>query len=90
LKVLVTGGAGFIGSTFVRQAVREVWDVAVLDALTYAGDLEESVLKLQTKEKLLKSDIIFPMQSFQSLLVICFGTNGRNPQGGKDFTIPAT
>jgi len=40
LKVLVTGGAGFIGSAFVRQAVKEGWDVAVLDALTYAGDLE--------------------------------------------------
>jgi dTDP-glucose 4,6-dehydratase len=38
--VLVTGGAGFIGSAFVRQAVKEGWDVAVLDALTYAGDLE--------------------------------------------------
>ncbi len=40
MKVLVTGGAGFIGSAFVRQAVKEGWDVAVLDALTYAGDLE--------------------------------------------------
>jgi len=40
LKVLATGGAGFIGSAFVRQAVKEGWDVAVLDALTYAGDLE--------------------------------------------------
>jgi dTDP-glucose 4,6-dehydratase len=40
VKVLVTGGAGFIGSNFVHQTVRERPDaqVTVLDALTYAGD----------------------------------------------------
>ncbi len=38
---LVTGGAGFIGSAFVRQTLRERNDVrlTVLDALTYAGNL---------------------------------------------------
>jgi dTDP-glucose 4,6-dehydratase len=41
VKLLVTGGAGFIGSCFVRQAVLEHGDdVVVLDALTYAGNLE--------------------------------------------------
>ncbi|WP_423462111.1 dTDP-glucose 4,6-dehydratase [Promicromonospora sp. MS192] len=40
MRVLVTGGAGFIGANFVRQTVRERRDVrvTVLDALTYAGD----------------------------------------------------
>jgi dTDP-glucose 4,6-dehydratase len=38
MKLLVCGGAGFIGSTFVRQRVREHGDeVTVLDKLTYAG-----------------------------------------------------
>jgi dTDP-glucose 4,6-dehydratase len=36
-SLLVTGGAGFIGSTFVRQQVAQGRDVIVLDALTYAG-----------------------------------------------------
>lgn len=38
---LVTGGAGFIGSNFVRLALKEVPDakIVVLDALTYAGNL---------------------------------------------------
>jgi dTDP-glucose 4,6-dehydratase len=37
----VCGGAGFIGSTFVRERVRERGDdVTVLDKLTYAGRLE--------------------------------------------------
>jgi len=38
LKVLVTGGAGFIGSEFVRQAVSKDFEVIVVDKLTYAGD----------------------------------------------------
>ncbi len=37
--VLVTGGAGFIGSHFVRRALRAGWTVVNLDALTYAGNL---------------------------------------------------
>ena len=40
-RILVTGGAGFIGSHFVRLALRR-WpdaDVVVLDKLTYAGNL---------------------------------------------------
>ncbi|MFV2144856.1 dTDP-glucose 4,6-dehydratase [Isoptericola sp. G70] len=40
MRMLITGGAGFIGANFVHQAVRERPDVqvTVLDALTYAGD----------------------------------------------------
>ena len=38
--MLITGGAGFIGSEFVRQAVRKGHQVVVVDKLTYAGDLE--------------------------------------------------
>ncbi|WP_353686673.1 dTDP-glucose 4,6-dehydratase [Thermodesulfovibrio sp. 3462-1] len=40
MKILVTGGAGFIGSEFVRQAVKQNHNVCVVDALTYAGDTE--------------------------------------------------
>jgi dTDP-glucose 4,6-dehydratase len=37
-SVLVTGGAGFIGSNFVRLALRETaWRVVVVDKLTYSG-----------------------------------------------------
>ena len=40
MRLLVTGGAGFIGANFVRYVVAERpdWSVTVLDALTYAGD----------------------------------------------------
>lgn len=40
MKILVTGGAGFIGSAVVRQAVAAGHGVVNLDALTYAANLE--------------------------------------------------
>jgi dTDP-glucose 4,6-dehydratase len=41
-KILVTGGAGFIGSNFVRYMLEKYpeYNIVVLDALTYAGNLE--------------------------------------------------
>ena len=44
MRVLVTGGAGFIGSNFVEMALtgsfQEITSIIVLDKLTYAGKLE--------------------------------------------------
>lgn len=44
MRLLITGGAGFIGSNFLRMALREgsriFSKVTVLDALTYAGNVE--------------------------------------------------
>ncbi|MDP2631797.1 MAG: dTDP-glucose 4,6-dehydratase [Candidatus Uhrbacteria bacterium] len=49
MKVLVTGGCGFIGSHFIRTifAERPDWEVVNLDALTYAGNLANT-LDIQT------------------------------------------
>ena len=40
MKLLITGGAGFIGSNFVRYVYKERpdWQITVYDALTYAGN----------------------------------------------------
>ena len=42
MRLLVTGGAGFIGSAFVRMMLcgSRASQVVVLDKLTYAGNLE--------------------------------------------------
>ena len=42
MKLVVTGGAGFIGSCFIRMALRSGWadQITNFDALTYAGNLD--------------------------------------------------
>lgn len=40
-KILITGGAGFIGSAFVREIMKDkAYKIVVVDKLTYAGDLK--------------------------------------------------
>ena len=58
MRLLVTGGAGFIGANFVHSAVREHPDdsVTVLDALTYAGR-SESLADVQDAIRLVEGDI---------------------------------
>ena len=51
LKILVTGGAGFIGSAMVRHIIRDTQDAVInLDKLTYAGNLE-SLADVSTSER---------------------------------------
>lgn len=56
MKLLVTGGAGFIGSEFVRQGVKKGYEIVVLDKLTYAGDMER-LSEVKGKIKFYKVDI---------------------------------
>ena len=43
MKLFVTGGAGFIGSNYVRHVLATTDDeVTVYDALTYAGNLVDA------------------------------------------------
>jgi dTDP-glucose 4,6-dehydratase len=64
MKILVTGGAGFIGSNFVRMAltdrlaVKDIEKLTVLDALTYAGDEENlSPIANDSRYAFVKGDI---------------------------------
>jgi len=62
MKILVTGGAGFIGSNFVHYIVRERpdWHVTILDSLTYAGN-EKNLKGLdENKVTFIKGDICDP------------------------------
>lgn len=57
--VFVTGGAGFIGSAFVRLVMQESTDVEIVDfdALTYAGNLENLSGLDDSRHKFIKGDI---------------------------------
>ena len=58
MRLLVTGGAGFIGANFVHSTVRERPDVSVtvLDAMTYAGR-RESLTGVDIAIRLVEGDI---------------------------------
>lgn len=57
-KIFVTGGAGFIGSAFVRMLVNETdWHVTNFDALTYAGNLDNLADIDSTRHHFVKGDI---------------------------------
>lgn len=55
MRLLVTGGAGFIGANFVHGAVAE-HAVTVLDALTYAGS-RESLASVEDEIRLVQGDV---------------------------------
>jgi dTDP-glucose 4,6-dehydratase len=58
MKILVTGGAGFIGSNFVHRtlATRPDADVTVLDALTYAGS-RASLAGVEDRVRFVEGDV---------------------------------
>ena len=65
MKILVTGGAGFIGSNYVRQVISgaypnsETHQVTVLDALTYAGNKSNLVPVIDSSNlKFVQGDIL--------------------------------
>lgn len=60
MKIIVTGGAGFIGGNFIHYMVNKYpeYDILCLDKLTYAGNIETlEPIKAHEKFKFIKGDI---------------------------------
>ena len=56
MKVLITGGAGFMGSDLVRKLARDSYEVIVADKLTYAGDMDR-IKEVSDRIRFYKIDI---------------------------------
>jgi dTDP-glucose 4,6-dehydratase len=85
-NVLVTGGAGFIGSNFINYILeeRDDYNIINLDKLTYAGNLENLVLSESKKNyHFVKGDIInaelvnYLFQKFDIKYVINFAAESH-------------
>jgi len=85
-NVLVTGGAGFIGSNFINYILdeRDDYNIINLDKLTYAGNLENLVLSESKKNyHFIKGDIInaelvdYLFQKFDIKYVINFAAESH-------------
>lgn len=59
MRIVVTGGAGFIGSNFVHYVYRERpdWEIVVYDLLTYAGNRENIADLDESRVKFIQADI---------------------------------
>lgn len=83
MKVLVTGGAGFIGSNFVTRSIstRSDIEITVLDALTYAGD-ERNLEEVSSQIEFVHGDIrdahIVDSLVADSDLVVHFAAESHN------------
>ena len=69
MKILVTGGCGFIGSNFIHYLLRKYPDYSLInvDKLTYAGNLKNlSDLSHSPRYTFIKGDIADPLQMEES------------------------
>jgi dTDP-glucose 4,6-dehydratase len=61
VKLLVTGGAGFIGSNFVKRQIRykplDLSEILVLDKLTYAGNIDNFTNEEKCQFEFIQGDI---------------------------------
>ncbi len=101
MKILVTGGAGFIGSHYVRSLLGDAWgltapeQVTVLDKLTYAGNLANlEPVRGDSRLRFVEGDILDPRLADQLVaeadVVVHFAAEShvdRSILGAADFVM---
>lgn len=94
MKILVTGGAGFIGSAFIRYILRNTSDIEVVnyDALTYAGNLDNlSEIAIDKRYTFIRGDIRNKESVLAALdgvdIVVNYAAESHNDNAVKNPTI---
>lgn len=101
MRLLVTGGAGFIGSHYVRTVLDDAWggskpeSVVVLDKFTYAGNIENlAPVRGDARLRIVEGDILDPVKvdelMAQTDVVVHFAAEShvdRSILGAADFVM---
>lgn len=85
-NVLVTGGAGFIGSNFVRSTLetRPGWRITVLDALTYAGRRDNVDPRARFVEGDIRDSALVDRLVAETDLIVHFAAESHNDRSLAD------
>lgn len=97
MNVLITGGAGFIGSAFARLLARERpdWTLVVYDKLSYAGNLQ-NLAEIAGRYQFVRGDIVdeehvaWVLDHFAIATVVNFAAEShvdRSILSGRDFAM---
>ena len=97
-NIFVTGGAGFIGSNFIKYVLKNYdWSVINYDKLTYAGNLENLTdIEKDKRYKFVKGDICdekkveFTIKEYDADTIVNFAAEShvdRSILGSKEFVI---
>jgi dTDP-glucose 4,6-dehydratase len=86
LRILVTGGAGFIGSNFVKRTIetRNPASITVLDSLTYAGNLKnlrEVEGEISFVQDDIRNEVLLKSLVKDVDLVVHFAAESHNDRG---------
>jgi nucleoside-diphosphate-sugar epimerase len=89
-KILVTGGAGYVGARLVPELVKEGYEVNVLDWFIYKptlfDDLKESVTKIKGDLRS-QSDIEASLEGVDKVIHLACISNDPSAELNKDFTL---
>ncbi len=80
MRVLITGGLGFIGSNFVNLLDSENHDILIIDKMTYAsnrGNIKNQDIKCLELDIFNKEDLDKAIQDFQPSVIIHFAAESH-------------